>query len=118
MPKTTTSRLFPETRGETRKEDGVGIYLSPKAKEQQAARKAAQLRKKKKAKAKTKARRTPVAINIRQVIINQPTVVINHQPQPCTCGGYDAKAEVEKFENSPYWMHYARPRLPIGRNPY
>lgn len=33
-------------------------------------------------------------------------------PVPCRCT-YDAKADVEQFENNPYYMHYVRPR-PIG----
>jgi hypothetical protein len=107
-------RVFPETQGQTSKEDGVGIYRSPKAQEQYEARKAAQARKKKKAQARKKSRR--VVINIRQVVIVQPEIVIMHPPVQCTCG-YDAKADVEAFENNPYWMHYRRPTLPIGRNP-
>lgn len=115
---TLASRLFPETAGTTTNEDGIGIYRSPKAQEQYEARKAAQSRKKKKAKKKSKARRTRVTINVRQVIVVQPTVVIVHPQQQCQCEfKYDAKADVENFENNPYWMHYRRPTLPIGRNP-
>lgn len=113
---TLAARLFPETAGTTSHEDGIGIYRSPKAQEQYEARKAAQARKKRKAKARRKKSR--VTINVRQVIVVQPTVVIMHPQPQCQCTfKYDAKAEVEAFENNPYWMHYRRPTLPLGRNP-
>lgn len=117
MSTNTTARLFPETVGTTTHEDGIGIYRSPKAQEQYDARKAAQVRKKKKQKAKARKRSSRVTINIRQVTVVQPTVVIVHE-QKCGFCGYDAKKDVEDFENNPYLMHYRRPTLPIGRNPY